>query len=61
MAVPGAQQKIHETVLSWSGVTAHPHRFGGTEYRLGKRELGHIRKYWRGAGDSNKKENALLR
>jgi hypothetical protein len=23
-------------------VTAHPHRFGGTEYRLGKRELGHI-------------------
>jgi hypothetical protein len=23
-------------------VTAHPHRFGGTEYRLGRRELGHI-------------------
>ncbi len=23
-------------------MTAHPHRFGGTEYRLGKRELGHI-------------------
>ena len=33
---------IHERVLSWEGVTAHPHRFGGTEYRLGKREIGHI-------------------
>lgn len=42
MAVHGARQKIHEAVLSWRGVTAHPHRFGGTEYRLGKRELGHI-------------------
>ena len=42
MAVHGARQKIHETVLSWPGVTAHPHRFGGTEFRLGKRELGHI-------------------
>ena len=40
MAVNGARQKIHETVLSWP--TAHPHRFGGTEFRLGKRELGHI-------------------
>ena len=33
---------IHGQVLSWDGVTAHPHRFGGTEYRLGKREIGHI-------------------
>ncbi len=33
---------IHNTVLSWEGVTEHPHRFGGTEYRLGKREIGHI-------------------
>jgi hypothetical protein len=42
MTVNGAGQKIHETVLTWPGVTAHPHRFGGTEFRLGKRELGHI-------------------
>ncbi len=42
MAVDGARQKIHETALSWPGVTAHPHRFGGTEFRLAKRELGHI-------------------
>src|SRR5258708_33623003 len=28
--------------MSWVGVTAQPHRFGGTEYRLGGREIGHI-------------------
>jgi hypothetical protein len=42
MAVPGARTEIHAAVLGWEGVTAHPHQFGGTEYRLGKRELGHI-------------------
>jgi len=42
MAVPGAHQQISKAVLGWQGVTAHPHRFGGTEYRLGRRELGHI-------------------
>jgi predicted DNA-binding protein (MmcQ/YjbR family) len=28
--------------MSWSGVTSQAHRFGGTEYRLGRREIGHI-------------------
>src|SRR5258708_38540934 len=28
--------------MSWAGVNAQPHRFGGTEYRLGGREIGHI-------------------
>ncbi len=42
MAVRGAKEQITQTVVGWAGVTAHPHRFGGTEYRLGKRELGHI-------------------
>ena len=28
--------------MSWPGVTATPHRFGGAEFRLGKRELGHV-------------------
>jgi hypothetical protein len=42
MAVRSAQQKIGEAVLSWPGVTTHPHQFGGVEYRLGRRELGHI-------------------
>jgi hypothetical protein len=34
--------RIADEVLSWEGVTARPHRFGGVEYRLGKRELGHL-------------------
>lgn len=42
MAVRGAHDTIQATVLSWEGVSAHPHRFGGTEYRLGKREIGHV-------------------
>lgn len=37
-----ASQEIHDAVMSWAGVTAHRHRFGGTEYRLGKREVGHV-------------------
>jgi predicted DNA-binding protein (MmcQ/YjbR family) len=42
MAVKGAQQTITTAVLAWGNVEAHPHRFGGTEYRIGKREIGHI-------------------
>ena len=42
MPVPGAQDQIAEAVLGWPGVTAAPHRFGGTEYRLGRREIGHV-------------------
>jgi hypothetical protein len=42
MAIDGARERISQAVLSWEGVTAEPHRFGGTEYRLGRRELGHV-------------------
>ena len=42
MAVTGAQQQISQAVLAWDGMSAAPHRFGGTEYRLGTREIGHI-------------------
>jgi Ni,Fe-hydrogenase I large subunit len=42
MPIDGARERITQAVLSWEGVTAHLHRFGGTEYRLQKRELGHI-------------------
>jgi hypothetical protein len=34
--------RISREVLSWPGVTAEPHRFGGVEFRLGRRELGHL-------------------
>lgn len=42
MAIKNAQQIITQTLLSWEGVSTAPHRFGGVEYRLGTRELGHI-------------------
>lgn len=42
MSVRGARDQITKALLSREGVEAHPHRFGGTEYRLGKREIGHI-------------------
>jgi Family of unknown function (DUF5519) len=34
--------RIEQEVGSWEGVTVRPHRFGGVEFVLGKRELGHI-------------------
>jgi luciferase-like monooxygenase len=34
--------KIAVRVSQWEGVSAEPHRFGGTEFRLGRRELGHV-------------------
>ena len=42
MSVKGAQERITKTVTSWEGVTVQPHRFGGVEYAIGKREIGHI-------------------
>jgi len=42
MTIHGAGERIKKTVSSWDGVEAHPHRFGGTEFRIGKREIGHI-------------------
>ena len=41
MAVAGAQERIVAAVKSWQGVEIRPHRYGGLEFRLGKRELGH--------------------
>jgi hypothetical protein len=38
MPVRGVRKEITKVVLSWDGVTAQPHRFGGTEYLLGRRE-----------------------
>lgn len=35
-------QAIVREVAAWPGVTAGPHRFGGTEFRYGRRELGHL-------------------
>ena len=39
-------ESIHDQIVrqvsEWTGVTAVEHRFGGTEFRVGRRELGHI-------------------
>lgn len=42
MGITNAAERIKQAVLSWEHTEAHPHRFGGTEYRIGKRELGHV-------------------
>ena len=40
--VPQAQERIVREVSMWKGVIVAPHRFGGTEFKLGNREIGHI-------------------
>jgi hypothetical protein len=42
LAVRGAGHTIAAEVSRWEGVIASPHRFGGTEFRYGRRELGHV-------------------
>jgi len=42
MSVPGAQRRIVEAAGQWAEVEIKPHRYGGLEFRLGRRELGHI-------------------
>ena len=42
MAVSGAKERIDTALQGWSGITSQLHRFGGTEYCLGRREIGHV-------------------
>jgi hypothetical protein len=35
-------EQLIEEVGSWPGVTVGDHRFGGTEWRVGPREIGHV-------------------
>ena len=34
--------QITREVSAWKGVTVAPHRFGGVEFLVGRRELGHL-------------------
>jgi len=34
--------QVEAEVAGWEGVTTEPHRFGGVEFNIGKREIGHI-------------------
>ena len=38
----GAAERIETAVSAWEGVSTHEHRFGGREFRYGRRELGHL-------------------
>lgn len=42
MAEYSAIDAACQVIASWEGVAIHDHRFGGTEFRLGRRELGHL-------------------
>ena len=42
MRVKGAGQTIEKVLEAWAGIEVHPHRFGGREFRLGTREIGHV-------------------
>jgi hypothetical protein len=35
-------EKIKKEIHSWPNVTTEQHKFGGVEFRLNKREMGHI-------------------
>jgi hypothetical protein len=37
-----AIETVRAAVESWEGVSTRDHRFGGIEFRLGRRELGHL-------------------
>jgi hypothetical protein len=34
--------RVVAEVASWEGVTQHEHRFGGVEFRVGGRQIGHL-------------------
>jgi hypothetical protein len=36
------EARIGREIASWPEVTVAPHRFGGIEFRRGRRELGHL-------------------
>ncbi len=37
-----AMHTLEHEVLCWPGVSACIHRYGGTEFRVGRREIGHL-------------------
>lgn len=40
--MPTILQSFQHEILTWQGITAVPHRFGGLEFNLGHVEIGHI-------------------
>ena len=42
MSVFGALERIQSQIGGLEGITAGPHRFGGVEFMLNHREIGHV-------------------
>ena len=42
MAATNSRRTIVDEATSWPGVASGTQRFGGIEFRLGKREIGHL-------------------
>jgi len=42
MHMPDWMRILVEQVSAWQGVSVRDHRFGGIEFRLGTREIGHV-------------------
>ena len=42
MAMSRIIENIKKEILSWPYVSSEPHRFGGIEFLINKREMGHI-------------------
>ena len=40
--MPSPSETIRAEVSGWPGTTEAPHRFGGVEFNLGTREIGHL-------------------
>lgn len=35
-------ENLKQEILSWPGVTSNPYHYGGIEFRVNKRDMGHI-------------------
>ncbi len=46
MSPAATNEAVIREVSSWEGVSVHEHRFGGVEFRLGRRELGHLHPFF---------------
>jgi len=42
VTIPEPRDVVRQAVVAWEGVRAGDHRFGGIEFRIGRRELGHL-------------------
>ena len=42
MCVDGARCTITAAVAEWEGVAVQPHQYGGVEFVIGRREIGHV-------------------